>query len=272
MSERTWEQVGALGQDVTDNDDAVTGEASWQGAEQAADAGQVSGETVEESLEAVVERVLSAKLGGLRQDLTGEIERRVQSFSDKTANRLSEEQRARLRVLDEVMGGLKDVLGPDYDAVRRQRQLDILLSDGEPETAGARGQRGGQQNAGGPTQAGPVGESDFANVYLSQRLGDPSEYSAEERQAIQRDLSNANGWGEWMAVAERYAGKRAGRISQTAVPQSPSRAARAQPVQGGRPSGQMTPEQLQAAYNKAATRGDMDEMNRVGALIDKLVE
>lgn len=271
MNERqTWEQAGTTGPEG--DGQTIAGDALLAGVDQGGEAGQVSGETVEESLEAVVERVLSAKLGGLRQDLTGEIERRVQSFSDKTANRLSEQQRARLRTLDELMNGLQDHLGPDFDAVKRQKQLDILLDDSTPQ--------GAQSPQGEPQRAQQTAGGDgFADAYLSQKLGDPSLYSAEEQAAIRTALSSARDWTQWMAQVDKYAQQHAGRQAGNGAQTQPggqqaglSRAARAQPVQTGRPtSGPMTPEQLQAAYNRAAANGDMAELTRVGALIDKLV-
>jgi len=175
--------------------------------------------------------------------------------------------------VDHVMDGLQEMLGPDYDQVRRQKQLDILLDTEAGEDDGGPA----------PPEASPspvAGQSgEFAQVYLAQKLGAPREWSLEEQAAIQRDLSQARDSVAWMAVVERYAVQRAGRGDggQGSGDGSPGReqqrAARAQPV-GGQAggAGQLTPEQLRDEYNRAAADRNMAEMQRLGVLIDKLVK
>lgn len=279
MAAGAWDNVG---QPVTG-----AGAASESGAGTAADSGpgsaaagagatdtsrgQGSGEGSDE-LENVIERVLERlgsvvdnRLASMRQDLDTEMQRRVQSLSDKAAHRLSQQQRERLTLLDQHLSGLEEVLGPDFEQVRNKKRLEILLDTDD---------KGEQEQ---PEETEPTGQGapDFAQVYLSEKLGRPEDWTAEEQAAIRRDLSQARDMVTWMAAVERYAVQRTGRQQQGQSPNEGDgrnvRAARAQPV-GGQAggAGQMTPEQLQAAYNRAAAARDMAEMQRLGQLIDKL--
>jgi len=275
-----WERVGQPGQTVAQDGQGAGDSGQGSGAAAGGEAGsgqpgQVSGES-SDGVDQVVERVLERlgqQMGSWRQDLEDQVQRTVQSFSDRTAHRLSQQQRQRLQAVDHVMDGLQEMLGPDYDQVRRQKQLDILLDTEAGEDDG------GQE----PPEASPspvAGQSgEFAQVYLAQKLGAPREWSLEEQAAIQRDLSQARDSVAWMAVVERYAVQRAGRGDggQGSGDGSPGReqqrAARAQPV-GGQAggAGQLTPEQLRDEYNRAAADRNMAEMQRLGVLIDKLVK
>lgn len=217
----------------------------------------------------IVERVLATldldtKFATLRQDLQGYADRTAQSFSDKTASRLTERQREQMASVEQILGPLREQLGPDYDATVRQAKLDVMLSGG----AQGDGAREAQPTLAPAAQRPAVGESteQFAGVYLSAKLGDPSGWSQEDTAAIHADLAQARDWSAWMAVVDRYA---ASKPSRTAIPTSARAGARAQPV--GAPAGHRpapTLDRLSLAYNRAVAEGDMDAMEKIGVQID----
>lgn len=265
MDEQTWELGEQTDESLIEDQEALD---SGPGSEAGPDAGAASGEGTE-ALDAVVERVmaqLGTELERLRQDLQEDLRRQVQSFSDKTAHRLSQQQRERLKALDEALKGLEEQLGPDFEQIKRQKQLEILLDAGSEESP----EDGEEQAPTGETSP----QSDFAQVYLSRKLGDPSEWSREERAAIQRELTQARDWAQWMAVVDKYAGIRAGRQrggSDDAGAQT-RRAARAQPSGGRARGSRMDLAALQKAYNQAAADRDLARMQQLGEQIDKLIQ
>jgi hypothetical protein len=273
-----WEQSGqgVEGEAVDEvvqrylQDDSIAANGSRPGPgaapEQETSSGEGSG-TDSELIERAVAQALEKRLASLRQDLEEYADRRVQSFSDKTAHRLSQQQRQQLEQLDRTLDGLQDLLGPDFDAIKRQKQLDILLANGGE--AGETEQRSATQQQAEPQPSRQSG--DFASAYLATKLGDPSEWNQEARAAIQRDLSQAGDWDAWMAVVDRYAEQRPGRMAQgqgTSDSGAPS-VARAQPV--GVPAGKRSAPSLDAlnrALNRAAAEGDLDAMEKIGRQID----
>jgi hypothetical protein len=280
MAQDQWEQAGRQVQ--PGQEDIQPGaEVSQAGTEAAPDDQQVSGEgsegaDIEQIVERAVEQALGTRLGSLRQDLQDEVQRTVQSFSDKTAHRLSKRQHERLEMLDETLEGLQDMLGPEYEEVKRRKQLDILLQGASFEEDPEQDPVTPQDE---PTPQTPAGEptGDFAQTYLSRQLGSPEEWSPEDRQAIERELSQARDARAWMDVVDKYAEQRrqrGNRGGQQAPQQQQNRgnpAARVVPMRTGQSPGPSTPEQLQAAYDRAASRGDVEEMRTLGKEIDKML-
>jgi uncharacterized protein YdcH (DUF465 family) len=260
-------QVGGVGQQAST--DPIEGADPGQGQGPGA-AATDSGETIESLVKTVMQRV-EDRLADLGQDLDEQITRQVQSFSDRTAHRLSEQQRERLRMLDEVLEGAQQLLGPEeYENFRRRKQLDILV--GTPEETPARQEQPRQpQQRQQPTQQQPD-PNDFAVAYIQQQGLDPEALTEAE---VQR-LTSANSWTDWMQrVGELAARRQGGGAQQTPGPGSSQQRrgnpATAQPTGGGAPPGVMTAEQLQAAYNKAAADGDMALMEELGQKIDQLL-
>jgi hypothetical protein len=227
----------------------------------AADSDQDSGEGIDAQITEALERVLAEKLGGLRQDLEGLVERRVQSFSDKTAHRLGEEQRQQLQMLDRLMEGLREQLGPDFDTIRTQKQLEILTGgQGQAPQMGQAPPQEEPQEEPQPTEA-----RSMADAYLQSQGVSPQSLSAQE----QAFLSQAQGWPQWFQRVGEVAQRR-----QAAKP--PARQggnpAAAQPMGMGRSRGTPSLEQLNQAYNQAVANGDLTAMRKLGAAIDAAIK
>jgi len=224
----------------------------------------------------IVERVLAKlgstldqKLTAMRQDLQVYADRTAQSHSDKTASRLTQRQQEQMASVEQVLAPLREQLGPDYEDTVRQAKLNIVLSGDA--------QDGGQMAPGQPASAASrsaVGEStdQFAGVYLSAKLGDPSKWSEEDVATLHADLAQASDWTAWMAVVDRYAERRPDRTALGRGPQEQvtgGSVARVQPVgavAGKRPAPSL--DQLNLAYNRAVAEGDLDAVTKIGAQID----
>lgn len=226
-----------------------------------ADAGQVSGEAIEELVSQVMQRV-EAQLAALSQDLQQQVDRRVQSSSDRTASRLDKAQRDRLAQVDRMLGKLKEYLGGDYDQVRRSLQLDVLLD--------AEGEQQPEQTQ--PDQAQGQAVEAAAVAYLESTLGNPETLTRQEEQYLRQSPD----WKTWYKRVNEIAQKR-----KVAPQQPPGRgdaavrgkATTAQPPKGtGAPgTGAGDAKALQARLNAAYARGDYEEAERIGREIDKLV-
>lgn len=229
----------------------------------------------EQIVERVMEKLgseLDRKLSSIRQDLQEYAERTAQSFSDKTAHRLTRRQREQLEQVERILAPLKDHFGPEYDEVVTQAKLQALFAGSGEQDDGTETPEQSAQPPQGPAAGQSVDQ--FVEAYLAQKLGAPSQWEAEEYAAIQRDLSQARDWSEWIAVVERYAERGPSQTDKSQGPQGSGsgNVARAHMVgasTGKRP--QPSLEALNRAYNRAAEEGDFDAQKRIGAQIDKIL-
>jgi hypothetical protein len=185
---------------------------------------------------------------------------------------LSQRQKEQMEQVDRILGFLKDDLGPDFEDVRRRVKMQTLV-EGAAREDGREEERGEPAPRGQSPAAGQSADQ-FVQVYLSKTLGDPSQYSEEEMQALHRDLSQARDWSAWMATVDGYA-KRG--PSQSKGPQSGSSSsgnpARAHMV--GAPTGKRPPpklEELSRALDRATAAGDFEAMQKIAAQIDAAME
>lgn len=265
-----WKQADDAAPDLLDQQAA---DIPGQGIEQAQGTAGVSQEAIEAMVSAQVQRALEQRLGSLRQDLTGEVERKVQSFSDKAYSRLSARQQEDMAAVDRVLEGMQDILGPDYETIRRQKKLDILTRTepaAQPEPTAQIGN--GQQ-----PHAGQDNSDSQAQAYLTQRLGEQSLWTPQQQRQILAELAQArdNIW-QWVSVVDKYAAQKpqpaAGAPANGGGIDDATRAARAQPMGGGSNVNAYTPEQLDKMLYAAHNAGDYEEAERIGKLIDRLVE
>jgi hypothetical protein len=260
-----------LGQDQQPDESGLDDQAGagLPGSETTPD-GQAEGSTeaIDAQIEKAIERAVERRLAAMSQDLDGVIERRVQSFSDRATARLTREQQTRLEQVDKTVAGLKDYLGQDYEQVRTRLRLDALTDrdQGSYQTQ-PEGSPAGQPAA--QTQQG----ADYvaAESYLTMRLGSPDVLSPQDAEY----LRTAQGWPAWYKRVDEIA-QRAGQRQQAQNGQSGQRAGRgnvaaAQPGAGRGAQGAGTPEALMVAYNRAVADGDTREIDRIGQLIDRLV-
>lgn len=257
-----------------------------EGVGQANQAGQVAGQAtdptqagqgvsdtlIKQTVSAEVQRVLGELLPTMRQDLTTDMERRVQSMSDKAEHRLSEAQRQKLQMLDDSLSGIKEALGPEYERIRNQGRLEILAQGPvQPQ---------GQQPA--PAQQTPAADAatnNQANVYLSQRLGDQNRWTPAQQQQIFAELAQAGGnLASWIAVVDKWAAQKPINPAQgtNGTPQNnsvvPTSVSRLQPMGGGGPISNVSIEQLSLDLNRAYANDNFEEVERISKLIDKVVE
>jgi len=278
MAFNNWEQSNV----PADNPDNQGVDDPGQGLQPAAVDNSVSTGMTEESVLALVKRVVGEEIQPIRQDLEQTVERQVQSFSDKAYDRLTKEQRERLSAVDGVMEGLKDALGPDYDTYLRQARLDAITQLPAPEqTTQPPAQNTGTQPQTAPQNPSTDGTS-YAEAYASRRLGDPKAWPEQQRVAILNELAQAPSVDAYLDVVDKYAGQRnqqsqgwqpgVGQQSNTGQPAgntgAATRAARIQPVGGGRQVGGKTVEQLGQEYNEAMAERDPDLIERIGKQLD----
>ena len=272
-----WEQAQPGvdgGDDVLDRylQDDTPANGSGPGSFAQSGQGMTSGDSVDQEAEvdqrviARLESYLDEKLKAMRQDLQTYADRTAQSYSDKTAHRLTQQQSERLQALDRALSGLEDVLGPDFDAIKRQKQLDILLDGGRTDNVAPETPR----TPSAPEASQPT---DFADAYLSSRLGDPSQFSEDDLNVIRSELSQARDMNDWITRVDRLAQNRARQAPPESTQGSAdTSAARMQPVslQGSRRSNPSL-EQLDRALNRAAAEGDLKAVEEISKQIDEAV-
>lgn len=279
--QETWETEAGQPEDLVGTSGAAPGSRPGPGAQD--ETGQTSGGMIDGTqLEALVDRraraLVSEEIARLRHDLDTDIERRVQSFSDRTAHRLTQQQTERLASVDATLESLRDALGPDFEQYRRQARVDALLAmqsqTGQPDTTQAPETAPAVSQQPQAQQTGAVG-GPFAQQYLTTKLGNPTEWTETERTDIERQLSEARDFADWLAVVDRYAGRRSGAglqiTGQQAQQQVRGNAARANPGAGGGAPGGADLATLNRQYNAAAADGDRERMVRLGEQIDRLL-
>lgn len=229
----------------------------------------------EDVLLPVVERVLSRELGTLRQDLATELERRVQSMTDKAEYRLSQRQQQELSALDRVLGRLKEQLGPEYDQIRNQSRMEILL---DQQTAGQNPQAEQPQ----PQPQAQQSEGDrSAEAYLSSQLGDPQNWTQEQRDQIAQELNQARGnfW-NWIQTVNKWAAMKPQAARQQPTASSPggngntpnpASDARIQPLGTGGGVRQSTMQQLNVQLNQAYSEGEYEKAAQIAQQMDELM-
>jgi len=256
MGENNWDHEAELVESVLSDD--TQGDDPGQGQPPASAQPQDSGDTIDDALLQAIERAVSGRIGEIRQDLEDTVERRVQSYSDKTAARLTKQQKQLLEQRLKGLDAAKDLLGPDYEQLRRQVQLEALLE--EPAQDNVQKTPATQQPQQQPQQSASLDMS-FAEAFIQTQLGDPQQLTAQQTNYL-RQAQSPN---DWIKRVNELATQR--QTSPTTQGKAP---ATVQPV-GGSSSGGTSPEALQKAYNDAAARGDMDELSRLGKLIDQMV-
>ena len=281
MENNKWEPTTQPAEGVSQDGDAanVAGQATQQ--PQAGD-GVSTDRMIREAVSAEVQRALGEMLPTVRQDLTTEMERKVQSFSDKAEYRLSQQQQQQLRLLDNVMEDMRETLGPDFERVRNQKRLDILAQVPEPQ--GQSGEPPAQQQSQQqqqPAQQQSTGQFDQrTQAYIAQRLGNPQDWPMDQYRQINTELGQAQDWFAMLNVVDRWAAQKPQGNATPAqgtngAPAStngaPTSAARLQPMGTGSALGQKSIEQLQTDFNKAFADGDYEESERIGKLIDQIV-